>query len=51
MVMVFTLVSEASEWLNKRIVDNITNREKAEELRIQIAEEEERVRIINIYNR
>ncbi|KAG8186832.1 hypothetical protein JTE90_020510 [Oedothorax gibbosus] len=44
MVMVFTLVSEASEWLNKRIVDNIEKREKAEELRIQKAEEEERNR-------
>ncbi|XP_055946011.1 RWD domain-containing protein 1-like [Argiope bruennichi] len=44
MVMVYTLVSEASEWLSKRLVTTISEKKKAEELRIQKAEEEERTR-------
>ncbi|XP_015909751.1 RWD domain-containing protein 1 [Parasteatoda tepidariorum] len=44
MVMVFTLVSEASEWLNTRLVDSITQRKDAEEQRIRRLEEEERQR-------
>ncbi|GBL88071.1 hypothetical protein AVEN_190656-1 [Araneus ventricosus] len=45
MVMVYTIVSEASEWLSKRLVTVISEKKKAEELRIQQAEEEERVRL------
>ncbi|KFM82658.1 RWD domain-containing protein 1, partial [Stegodyphus mimosarum] len=44
MVMVFTLVSEASEWLNKRLQDGILQRKEEEELRIKKLEEEERNR-------
>lgn len=43
--MVFTLVSEASEWLNKRLQDNIEQKKIAEELKIKTLEEEERVNI------
>lgn len=42
MVMVYTIVSEVSEWLNKRLVTGISQRKKDEELRIKQAEEEER---------
>ncbi|XP_054715874.1 RWD domain-containing protein 1-like [Uloborus diversus] len=44
MVMIFTLVSEASEWLNKKLLDNITRKREADELRIKQLEEEERNR-------
>ncbi|GFT53898.1 RWD domain-containing protein 1 [Nephila pilipes] len=44
MVMVYTIVSEASEYLNKRLVTGISDRKEAEELRIKKAEEEERNR-------
>lgn len=44
MVMVFTLVSEATEWLNKRLVDNITQQKLEEELKQKRLEEEERNR-------
>ncbi|XP_035230629.1 RWD domain-containing protein 1-like [Stegodyphus dumicola] len=44
MVVVFTLVSEASEWLNKRLQDGILQRKEEEELRIKKLEEEERNR-------
>ncbi|GIY06596.1 RWD domain-containing protein 1 [Caerostris darwini] len=44
MVMVYTLVSEASEWLNKKLVTSSSEKKEAEERRIREAEEEERNR-------
>ncbi|GFY64715.1 RWD domain-containing protein 1 [Trichonephila inaurata madagascariensis] len=48
MVMVYTIVFEASEWLNKRLVTSISERKEAEVLRIKKAEEEERNRFEGI---
>jgi len=42
--MVFTLVSETQEWLNKRYEKELKEREEEEERRIEEAEEAERVR-------
>lgn len=42
MAMVFTLVSEASEWLNKRSLEVIKRRKEEEEKRVKFEEEEER---------
>ncbi|GIY69967.1 RWD domain-containing protein 1 [Caerostris extrusa] len=45
MVMVYTLVSEASEWLNKKIVTSSSEKKEAEERRIREAEEEEKSKL------
>lgn len=41
--MVFTLISEATEWLNKRLLENVENQKLEEELKLKRLEEEERV--------